>query len=173
VSARLELLPLDAECLRDSQRRDRASLGRRLGARIPDDWPDSEDLVRKRLAQCEAEPDLAAWLLHALVARQSREMVGHAGFHLRPGHPLYDAYAPGAVELGYTIFPAHRRRGYASEACLALVRAARERGWAERCVASIGVGNAPSLALAAKLGFVPRGAYQDQEDGPEIVFELY
>ncbi len=66
----------------------------------------------------------------------------------------------------------HRRRGYASEACLALVRAAREQGFAQRCVASIGVANAPSLALAAKLGFARRAEVVDPEDGPEIVFEI-
>ena len=79
---------------------------------------------------------------------------------------------PGGVEIGYTVFPEYRRRGVASTAVRALVGEARAVGWVERVVACVGVKNEPSLAMAAKLGFVRLGAHIDERDGPEIIFEI-
>ena len=39
-----------------------------------------------------------------MVLRSECRMVGHTGFHARPGEKSLDAYAPGGVEFGYRVF---------------------------------------------------------------------
>jgi RimJ/RimL family protein N-acetyltransferase len=97
-------------------------------------------------------------------------VVGHAGFHGPPGVNARDA--AGAVEVGYTIFPQHRGRGYARQAALALVDWARREHGIRRFLASVAPGNEPSLAVVRRLGFVQTGERWDAEDGLELVFEL-
>jgi RimJ/RimL family protein N-acetyltransferase len=141
-----------------------------LGVPIPAEWPDEDDLgfLRRRVEQMRKDPDVQRWLVRALVLREEGTMIGHAGFH---GSPGTQGLAAGKVELGYTVFPAYRGRGYATEAAQALM------GWAESqgihdYVASVSPENAPSLAIVRKLGFVQTGDQWDEEDGLELVFEL-
>jgi RimJ/RimL family protein N-acetyltransferase len=92
-------------------------------------------------------------------------MLGHIGFHGPPDER-------GMAEMGYTVLPPFRRRGYALEAALGMM------GWAQRehgvrlFRLSISPDNAPSLAMAVKMGFRQVGEQMDDEDGLEIVFEL-
>ena len=169
-SARLDLVslsPLILEALLDGRRGDAEA---ELSAALPVDWPhaDVEPFLRLRLGQLAQDPELQPWLVRALVRRQDGTMIGHAGFH---GPPGTGGLAPGKAELGYTVFPAFRGRGYATEAALALMEWAGGRG-IRRFVASVGPLNAPSLAIVSKLGFVQTGEQWDDEDGLELVFEL-
>lgn len=62
-----------------------------------------------------------------------------------------------AVELGYIISPAYRRRGLAEEALREVIRCCfEERGLAMVTAGAVSC-NAPSLALLRKLGFVREG----------------
>lgn len=97
-------------------------------------------------------------------------MVGHAGFHGPPG--INGLQAGDAVEVGYTVFPEARGRGYAQEAALALMRWAEREHRVRRFVASVAPDNEPSLAIVEKLGFAQIGEQWDAEDGLELVFEL-
>jgi RimJ/RimL family protein N-acetyltransferase len=66
------------------------------------------------------------------------------------------------------VFPHHRKKGYATETARALMDwAATERG-ISRFISSTTPGNAPSLRVHDKLGFVPTGQVVDGE----IIFEL-
>src|SRR3972149_5968385 len=68
--------------------------------------------------------------------------------------------------------PPCRRRGYALEAAQGLMDwAAREHG-VRLFRLSIAPDNAPSLAMAAKMGFRQVGEQMDDEDGLELVFDL-
>jgi len=91
-------------------------------------------------------------------------------FHDPPWAAQLDEYAPGGVELGYTIFAPYRRQGYATEAANALMTWAQAEHKITRFVVSISPQNLPSLALAARLGFHKVGTQIDDEDGPEDVF---
>ncbi len=57
------------------------------------------------------------------------------------------------LELGYHIFSRYRRRGYGLEACAGILEYGREELGADRFLVRIRKENAPSLALAEKLGF--------------------
>ncbi len=120
--------------------------------------------LRNRLRMVRAEPGALPWLTRLLVLRDSNECVGHAGFH-EPPRPGRDW-----VEVGYTVFPEHRRQGYAEEAVRGLFDwAATQR--VHRFRASVGPWNQPSLNLVHKLGFVQTGTQVDEIDGEELVFE--
>ena len=93
-------------------------------------------------------------------------MVGYVNFHGPPG--VNDIAAPDAVELGWTVFPRHRRRGYATETARALMEWATNAHGIRRFVSSTTPDNAPSLRVHEKLGFAPTGQIVDRE----IIFEL-
>ena len=77
----------------------------------------------------------------------------------------------GRAELGYTVYQPWRRQGFATEAITALLAFAARRG-SPSVFISISPGNAPSLALAQRLGFHQVGVQEDEVDGTELVFEL-
>lgn len=129
----------------------------------------SERTLRRRLDQVTADPDSAPWLLRAMVRRAGQELVGRIGFHGQPG--ANSLGAPNALELGYTVEPEFRRQGFAEEAIRGMMDWARQRS-VEHFLLSIAPTNASSLALAVKLGFTEAARVVDEEDGPEIVFEL-
>lgn len=157
-------------------------LGDRLGAKrllgaLPDrEWLAQETLMAVRLAQIEFDPTLQPWLLRAILLRPEEAggnpiMVGHIGFHSRPGPDYLADIAPEGVELGYTIYSRFRRRGFATEACRAMM------AWAEtqpeparQFVLSIRPDNEPSLRIARHFGFQFVTSYVDAEDGLEHVF---
>ena len=161
---RLVSMPLPfIEAVLDGDRDRAASL---VGFALPDDWPDAR--ARRTLSyrrdQLRANPSVSPWLLRAMLGPRGT-MIGYINFH---GPPASDA----SNELGYTVLPAHRRQGYATEAIRALMAwAAREQG-VRRFLLSISPENEPSLALARKLGFREVGSRMDAEDGLELVFEL-
>jgi [ribosomal protein S5]-alanine N-acetyltransferase len=172
-SPRLELVsmsPAFLEPLFDGRRDEAAAI---LGAELPDDWPDRHDegFLRLRLGQMRRDPESQQWLVRAIVlpGAQAR-MIGHAGFHGAPG--VNGPRKPGALELGYAVFPPFRGRGYATETVVALIEWAQAEHNIRRFIASVSPTNGPSLAIVKKLGFVQTGEQWDEEDGLELVFEL-
>ncbi|MBM4382092.1 MAG: GNAT family N-acetyltransferase [Deltaproteobacteria bacterium] len=143
-----------------------------LGARVPADWP-QQSYVAHWLRLLRDDASLGRWLARALVLRDERRMIGHAGFHSAPAPEYLREFLPGAIELGYTVFARDRRCGYAREAVLALMAFARsEHPALTGFVASIAPTNAPSLALIRGLGFEKVGEHDDPEDGVEHVYAL-
>jgi RimJ/RimL family protein N-acetyltransferase len=171
-TARLDLIPLEPEVLRRTLARDRAAIESLLNLTVPESWYDCSRLVKMRLGQLEANPQLQPWLLRALAVRSTHEMAGYIGFHDAPTTPNLKPYCVRGVELGYEVFPTHQRRGYASEACQALMTWARKEHDVRDFFVSISPRNAPSLAMARKLNFRRVGSHIDEHDGPEDIFKL-
>jgi [ribosomal protein S5]-alanine N-acetyltransferase len=120
-------------------------------------------VLRLRRDQLRADPTELPWLLRAVVERATGEVVGRIGFHAPP--------VDGTVEIGYSVAPAHRRRGVAVEAATALIGMARELG-VRRCLGSFSPANDASRAVLGRLGFVHVGEQVDEIDGPEEVHAL-
>ena len=171
-SERLDLLPMTPAFLRASLLRDQDEAARLLGVAVPEDWPDGvENLLEMRLADLEATPSLQPWLLRAIVLRETGAMVGYGGFHTAPAAAYLASFSPQAVEMGWTILPAFRRRGYARETALALMHWARHHHHISEFILTISPENLASQALAAELGFVVIGSHIDEVDGLEEVYE--
>lgn len=82
------------------------------------------------------------------------QLVGWVDYDLDSDH---DWLGPGEVNVGYYLFATARRRGYASRAVeLLLEHLSRDT---EHTVATLLIhpDNAPSLALARRLGFAEKG----------------
>ena len=98
---------------------DRGAATELLGAAIPADWP-HPNLVDS-LPQLAAVGDaLQPFGALAIVERATNEVVGDIGFHGRPD-------AEGRVEVGYSVVPSRRRRGYAAESLASLVEWTRRQ----------------------------------------------
>ena len=167
-SRRLDLVSLSPAFMHASLDGDLTRAEQLIGATVPDDWPGrTARTMRWRLEQLAADPSELPWLLRAMVLRDpARRVVGHVGFHAPPD-------ARRAVEVGYTVEAAYRRQGFAVEAVNALFDWAEREHGIQHFVASVGPWNVASLAVVRRLGFVQTGAQMDEEDGEELVFELY
>ena len=143
---RLELIPCSANiALAAVGKRD--ALESFLGAKVPSDWPaqDLRDYLPAYARQLREDPALLGWGVWLIVQRAKRTVIGDLGFKGRPGRE-------GVVEIGYSVLPAYRRRGYAFEAVHALYEWAMAQQGVERVTAECSADNAPSIRILEKLG---------------------
>lgn len=169
-SERLDLVPMTAAFFSHCLAGERSLAAGALGAAIADDWWEERAIMEFWLGRLCDDPGVLPWLARAMVRRADGLMVGHVGFHGRPGMEHLAPYAPGGVEMGYTVFAAYRRQGYAAEALAALMRWAADEHGVPAFVLSIAPDNAPSQAIARRFGFVKVGSHIDEEDGLEEIF---
>jgi ribosomal-protein-alanine N-acetyltransferase len=172
ASQRLDLIPMSPAFLEASLAGDEVKAARLLELEIPADWFRERELIQLRLGQLRREPALQPWLLRAIGLRQQKHMIGHIGFHTGPDPSYLRDIARGAIEYGYTVFPAFRRQGYAREACAALMTWAFQEQRVEGFVVAIRLDNIASLRLAQSFGFKRIGSHVDEVDGLEDIYEL-
>jgi RimJ/RimL family protein N-acetyltransferase len=142
---------------------DRASA--EFGRPLPPTFLDHESIWGYRIAQVREDPSVLRWLVRAVVDANTQDIVGHAGFHGPPDES-------GIVEIGYTIEPDFRRRGYARATVAALIDYAANDPAVTRVRASISPDNAASLATIRPFGFIQVGEQMDEIDGLELIFEV-
>lgn len=172
TTSRLVLRLMSPEFLEASLRDDALEAESILGSSVPGDWLERKLLMSMRLNDCRSDPAYGPWSLRAIIRSDDRKMVGHIGFHSRPGAQELKQYTGNGVELGYTVFSTYRRNGYAREAIQGLLRWAKEEHLVQDFVISVAPDNVPSKALASTLGFVKVGARLDEVDGFEDVHLL-
>ena len=119
-----------------------------------------------RARQAVESPQDLPWVTGVLYDDEAGVVVGKAGFHAAPDED-------GAVEVGYAVDPAYRRRGYGRAALAEMVERARAHPDVRLLRASVSPDNAPSLAMIAEHGLVQVGEQWDDEDGLELVFEVH
>jgi [ribosomal protein S5]-alanine N-acetyltransferase len=163
-SDRLDLILLEAPILSSLLAGSTSEAEEFLGVPLPEVWVREDQMLFSwRLQQVRSDPASGPWLLRAVILREPREFAGHFNFHAPPG-------PEGWVELGYSIEPHLRRKGYAFEVANRMMRWANEEHGVEKFRASVSPENAPSLAMISKLGFEQIGTQWDEIDGEEIVF---
>ena len=86
---------------------------RTIGAILADAWPLAE-LLGVLPMQAAATPDQERFGIWLIVERDTKTVVGDIGFHGPP--------AGGRLEIGFSVIPERRRRGYAAEAAGAMAR---------------------------------------------------
>jgi len=171
-TARLLLRLIPPQAVHAALSGDVKTLERDIAATVPADLLEEPDVLRHAQARLAEDARYLPWSARAIVLKQSREMIGHVRFHSRPDPEYLRPYARHAVEFGYAVFDAHRRRGYAEEALTGLMQWARRVHGVGRFVASVSPVNEPSTKLVAKLGFEKVGEYADPIDGIEYVYLL-
>ena len=103
--------------------------------------------------------------LEAVLLKESGQTIGMCGVLKRDALPDRD--------VGYAFLPEFWSQGYAREAVAATLSAARETLKLEAVAAYVSPGNAPSIRLLEKFGFVETGRAQVTPGAPEaLVFRL-
>lgn len=166
LTERLLLEPIAPETLVALLAGDPAGASRVQRRELTPEFLDSVDdfFLRVQLERMSANPAGRGWCARTMALGGSGELVGHCGFHGPPADV-------GRAEIGYTVLPRHRGRGYATEAAGALLAWAGREG-VRTVFAAVAPHNAPSLRVVEKLGFRRTGVQVDEIDGEELVFEL-
>jgi len=128
---------------------DREEASRILGAALPLDWPQSDllDLLPLQASASHADERFGVWVM---IERETTSVVGDMGFIGPPDDH-------GSVEVGYSVIPIRRRRGYATEAARAVVDWALDQSGVEVVVASCDHDNVPSIRTLERIGFLRTG----------------
>jgi len=157
---RLTLVALTPDLARAALE-NRAKLGRMLGARVPQTWPGA-DFARMlpRIARGFEHVSPGAEPTRLIVHERDRVLIGETGFHGPPD-------GSGTIEVGYSIIPAYRGQGFASEATRALIDRALSRPGIRRIVAECLDDNVASIKVLEKLGMRRTGSV-----GETLRFEL-
>lgn len=96
-------------------------------------------------------------------------MIGNISFHHKAPDPDLLEHADLAVELGYTIEPVYRRKGYAKESAFAMMEWAHREQEVLTFFLSIRPANTPSLRMGESMNFSKVGEKQDPIDGLEYL----
>jgi [ribosomal protein S5]-alanine N-acetyltransferase len=165
---RLELVLMTVPFMEALQRRDLEAAARELDASVPM-WMAEElqDFLNHRLGQLATQPETREWLGRAMVLTDedgARHAVGSIGFHGPPDEK-------GRLEIGYSVDPPYRRRGFAREAATAMYDWAYRTKGVTTFVASVSPDNIASLNLIEEYGYAIIGEQMDEIDGLELVFE--
>ncbi|MBL8513231.1 MAG: GNAT family N-acetyltransferase [Betaproteobacteria bacterium] len=150
---RLTLVGAD-EVILDAAIEGRNALQGALGVQVPSDWPpehlDSAALEWMKIT-LKKLPREAPWRMYIVLLDASpRVAIGTCGFKGPP-----DANA--GVEIGYSVLPAFRRNGYATEASRALIEVAFSQR-ATQVAAETYPELVPSIGVMKKCGMVRCGA---------------
>ena len=144
ITDRMALLPLPARAAA-ALPEDREEASRILDATLPSEWPAADllDVLPLQAAAISSDERFGVWVM---IERESQSVVGDIGFI---GPPDED----GSVEVGYSVIPARRGRGYATEAARAIVAWALDEPGVKVVVAACDRGNAPSIRTLERVGF--------------------
>ena len=128
---------------------DRSGAAAILGVSLDDDWPlaDVLDMMPVQ-ASGSAATGFGVWVV---VERAANVVVGDIGFIGPPD----DA---GSIEMGYSIVPSRRRRGYATEATTAITAWVLDQPGVSAVVAETEASNEASARVLTRVRFAHTGA---------------
>ena len=164
ASRRLDLRPATVAALEALIAGDRERLQASAGATFPAPLtapPLTEDALPHFRDVLRADPTAAAWWGRWLVARESGTVVGMAGFAGAPDEQ-------GTVTLGYSVYPAMQRQGFAAEAAAALTDWALAQPGVRRVRATIPPEHVASQRVAARAGLTRTGLGETDEGQVEV-----
>ena len=149
---RLRLVASSLEHI-NAELRDPASLGALLDVAIPASWPPGEydrdalDFFRGRLIA--GGPSQVGWYGWYAMTSDSE---GHCG-SLVAAAGYFGPPSQGSVEIGFSVVPEARARGYATEIAQALIAHAFDQPGVQVVNARTADSNAPSTRVLLKCGF--------------------
>jgi len=130
---------------------DRKQLAEQLGVQIPDIWPgpDLAEALPFFISEMEKHPDLPPWD-GLIIHKEQGVLIGDMGFKGGPD-------AAGRVEIGYSILPAYRNQGYATEMACHLIAWALQQPGVHTVVAECLDNNLGSIKVLEKVGMRQAG----------------
>ena len=143
-TARLDLRPLPPAAAAALSGNRHAATSE-LGAALSPEWPHA-DLFDVLPMQAVATSSAVPYGVWVIIERATDMVIGDIGFRGPPD-------ADGTVEIGYSVVPARRRRGYATESARALLRWAAEQPGVDSVVAGCDRANVASIKTLERLGF--------------------
>jgi RimJ/RimL family protein N-acetyltransferase len=162
---RLELFPLDVRALDAWVAADVQLLRQLTGVRFQPVAPPLLDEALCKLRDMVAGAgDAWYWAVWAFALRESGVVVGAGGCGAGPD-------AQGVVVFGYSVYPEHQRRGFATEASRALVDWYFSDPRVRLVRATVPPDHTPSVRVVEKCGLVRVGGDRDPQVGPVDVFE--
>jgi [ribosomal protein S5]-alanine N-acetyltransferase len=143
---RLRLVPCSVAAAQAATA-DRSQLAAAIGTRVPDDWPaeDLRDFLPVYGQTVGDEVALAGWGIWLMLHPAAQTLIGDIGFKGPPD-------GTGAVEIGYSVLPAFRGHGYATEAARALIGWAAAQPGVRRVTAECLEDNRASIRVLEKAG---------------------
>jgi [ribosomal protein S5]-alanine N-acetyltransferase len=168
ASRRLEFRPLTIEAIEALITGDREALEAETLARFPEPLaapPEMEDALPVMRDSLRDDPESAVRGPFVIVAKETGEAVGSAGFSSQPDRDGYRA-------LGYSVYPSFQGQGIASEAASALVAWALTQPGTRGVRATIPPWHVASQRVAAHAGLRRTGRMEtDPDEGPIEVWE--
>nr|BBH87406.1 N-acetyltransferase [Thermosporothrix sp. COM3] len=150
-TARLQFVPYSLE-LKKATLSDREQVERALGVRVPAHWPepDFREALPFFIGLMEQDASGAIWdgiIIHTA----DQQVIGDMGFKGGPDEQ-------GQIEIGYSILPEYRQRGYATEMAQALMDWAFRHLDITAIVAECLHDNYASIKVLEKLGMQRQSA---------------
>lgn len=153
----LKLIPCELAhfeaILNDSQR-----LALMLGVAIADGWIAFPESIPPSYKYLKAHPDALGWWMYLFIHASEKTLIGFGGFKGQPDES-------GMVEIGYSIAPAWRTRGLATEAAQGLIDYAFSHPQVKKVDAHTLAETNPSTGVLKKVGMKYVKALHDPEDG--------
>jgi ribosomal-protein-alanine N-acetyltransferase len=118
-----------------------------LLATVPDDWPSPElkAYLPYYIEELEQSPSILGWGIWIAIHAQEKVVVGDIGFKGKPD-------GEGSIEIGYSVHPSQRQKGYAYEATKGLTDWAFSEGNVQNIRAECDSENIASIKVLQKLG---------------------
>ncbi|HPF41735.1 MAG TPA: GNAT family N-acetyltransferase [Phycisphaerae bacterium] len=159
---RLLLIPATVPALRAAAEQDRPQMASLLEAEVTADWP--PDLLQDALAPTadaiESGKSAHPWATYFVFLQRPRRLIGVTGFKSAPTDD-------GRVEVGYSVINSEQRRGYATEATLALIEFAFTDDRVTTIIADTMPDLIPSIRVMEKIGMTRDMDYVSAEPGEE------
>ena len=121
--------------------------------------------LRFRIPRVKADPTFAEIGLILAVEKNSKEIIGSAGFQDFPNED-------GMIEIGFGVVPEKQNQGFGKELLHGMWRMICKLPEVKILRYTVSPTNAPSVHIIKKLGFLEVGEQIDDEDGVELIFEL-
>lgn len=157
---RLELVPASL-ALVEAELESTGALAKLLDAAIPGSWPPGEydraamEFFHDQLAENPAAAGWYGWYtIHRPADSNATVLVGAGGYFGLPG-------ADGIAEIGYSIVPEFRARGFATELVQALVSRALSMPEVLRVIAHTNPTNLGSIRVLERCGFCLVGSNRE------------
>jgi [ribosomal protein S5]-alanine N-acetyltransferase len=167
---RLLLIPATTATLQ-AELLSREALTAALGVEVPESWPPElydADAIRWTISALEEGRGSGGWSFYYLVERPAPDaparLCGGGGFVGAPD-------STGTVELGYSIVPERRRRGYAREMVEACVAWAFAHSGVTRVIAHTLPHLTPSIRVLESAGFAYVGPHPAAGEADAIRYE--